>query len=67
MSENSVLKNLLKSKVKKSQPVDLIRPVKVKLQLRSKLPPFFLLQTISSNFSEVISLYKFFPLTITDI
>ena len=59
MSENSVLKNLLKSKVKKSQPVDLIRPVKVKLQLRSKLPPFFLLQTINSNFSEVISLYKF--------
>ena len=59
MSENLVLNSLLKIKVKKSQPVDLIRPIKVKLQLRSKLPPFLLLQTINSNFSEIILLYKF--------
>ena len=58
MSENSVLNNLLKSKVNTSQPVDLISPIRVKFPLRSKLPPFFLLQTINSNFSEVISLYK---------
>ena len=35
ISENSVLKSLLKSKVNKSQPVDLINPIIVVLPVKS--------------------------------